>query len=169
MEDFLTQLVTEDTPEAWDRLRSQMPWNQAGKDDAAIAALGIDLVDIDPDDSDAFSQALADGKVWMEFYVDPSLTIGSGFTPYIIDCHEISYLSPDSHAGFSSEIRIAEEPKPTDIDGLAIFNLVVACPRCHLMFTKGDEDIEFEPNEDLVDSNCIACNGTGEWEYELDV
>ena len=167
MEDFLKQLVSEDTPEAWESLRSQMPWNQAGKDDAAIAALDIDSVDIDLDDPEALSQAVSEGKVWMEFYVDPSLTIGSGFIPYILNCQQIICLTPDSLPLSSPEVLVAEKAKPAEIEGSAISFLVVACPRCHLMSTKGDEDIEFEPDEDLIDSNCIACQGSGEWEYEL--
>ena len=169
MEEFLTQLVAEDTPEAWNRLRAKMPWNQAGKEDFAISALGIDEVDIDPDDSDAFQQALSDGRVWREFYIDPDLTIGSSFTPYIMNCQQIVCLSPDSQPVFSSDIRISLKPKPANMEGSAITFLVVACPRCHLMFTKGDENIEYEPDEDLIDPECIACHGTGEWEYELDV
>lgn len=167
MEDFLKQLVNEDTPDAWNTLRSQMPWNQAKKDDAAIAALGIGSVDIDMDDSEALKQALSEGKVWMEFYVDPDLTIGSGFNPYILNCQQIICLSLDSLPLSSPEVLLAQESKPADIEGHAISFLVVACPRCHLMVTKGDEDIEFEPDEDLIDSNCIACQGSGEWEYEL--
>jgi hypothetical protein len=35
------------------------------------------------------------------------------------------------------------------------------------MFTQGDEDIEFEPdNDDWIVEDCIACEGNGEWEYE---
>ena len=36
------------------------------------------------------------------------------------------------------------------------------------MYTKGDEDIEFDTDlEDWIDQDCIACEATGEWEYEL--
>jgi hypothetical protein len=170
MHKFLETLVMEDTPEAWDSLRKQMPWNYAGKNDAEIFALGFEDSEIDPNDADAVRQVIEDnpeGKVWMEMYLDGGLEIGDDFVPYIINCQQIVCLTKDSNPSEPSAILISQEAKPKDIDRSAISLLVVACPRCQLMFTQGDEDIEFEPdNDDWIVEDCIACEGNGEWEYE---
>ena len=169
MQEFLKTLVTEDTPEAWDSLRKQMPWNYAGKSDAEIFSLGFEDSEIDPNDADAVRQVIEDnpeGKVWMEMYLDGGLEIGEYFVPFIINCQQLVCLTKDSNPSEPSAILISQEAKPKDLDRSAISLLIVACPRCQLMFTQGDEDIEFEPDDDWIVEDCIACEGTGEWEYE---
>jgi hypothetical protein len=171
MEDYLKLLVAEDTIEAWQALQDQMPWNFAGEDDAAIAALGFEEAEVDIEDPDAIAALLdehEEGTVWMESYLDPGLYIGEDFMPYLLHCQQIVCLTKDSKPSSASALFISNKVKTADMQDYAISLLIVACPRCQLMYTQGDEDIEFDTDvDDWIDEDCIACNGTGEWEYEL--
>ena len=171
MENFLKQLVEEDTSEAWQALKDQMPWNFAGADDASVAALGFEEAEIDLQDAEELSALLSEneeGKVWMETYLDPGLYIGEDFMPYLLHCQLLVCLTKDSRPTSATALFVSNVAKPSEMQDSAISLLIVACPRCQLMYTKGDEEIEFDTDvEDWIEQDCIACEGTGEWEYEL--
>ncbi len=171
MEDFLKQLVEEDTSEAWQALKDQMPWNCAGADDAAVKALGFKEAEVDVYDPEAVEILIAEneeGTVWAEFDLHPYLTIGEDFAPNIMYCLELSCLTKDSKPTSANAFLISNKARPKGMQDTVISLLIVACPRCQLMFTKGDEDIEFDTNDEgWIREDCAACGGSGEWEYEL--
>jgi hypothetical protein len=171
MEDFLKQLVEEDTIEAWQALKDQMPWNFAGEDDSAVAALGFEEAEIDLEDPEEVAALLDDheeGTVWMETYLDPGLYIGEDFMPYLVHCQQIICLPKGSKPSSATALFIAKSAKTADMQDYAISLLIVACPRCQLLYTQGDDDVDFDTDiEDWIDQECPACEGTGEWEYEL--
>jgi hypothetical protein len=91
------------------------------------------------------------------------LEIGACYYPHLLNCQVLLPLSKDSGPGpdltnlFRSSTAIA-----------SISLMVIVCPRCQLRFTEGDSDIEVDP-EDCIFEDCIACGGSEEWEFELEV
>lgn len=172
MRKYLRPLVTEDTPDAWAEVKGRMPWNFKSEGSEKLADLHFKVSQTDVSDAKAIEALISNspkGTVWGEFYLDPFITPGGDFYPYVRSCQQIAVLEQVPSLSNLEFLYISETPW---IDGLprdAVSYLVIICPRCQLIATDGDEDADFEPDEDedFVDEDCPACSGTGEWEFEL--
>lgn len=96
------------------------------------------------------------------------LTIGDEFFPRIVDCLQISLVDRVPSLSNLTGIYEAQTTWASNVPASAISLLIIACPRCQLLFTEGDEDAEFDPedSDEWLDEDCIACEGSGEWAYE---
>ena len=168
--EFLEVVVSSDTPSEWAEVRNQMPWNFADPDSSKVAALNLSELDTDVNDQNAVLQKIKsspEGTIWGEFYFDPFLTISESFDPHVLSSHQLIRLSQNSIPNGDLNCLYRSDPATDDCPEWVTSYVVVACPRCHLMFTKGDEDIYLDLDEDWIQDDCFACDGSGEWVYEL--
>jgi hypothetical protein len=111
----------------------------------------------------------APGTIWAEFYVHPGISLANDFYPIVLNCLQLSCL--DRVPSMNSLVGLYQSDKalPGENQISPTSFLAVACPRCHLIFVDGDVEEEFEPDdeESWVESDCPACEGIGEWVYEL--
>lgn len=171
MKDYFKVLVAEDTVEAWVALKEEMPWRLAPSNEEKKLAkqLGLQVLDVDiynPEEIRSLLDNSPDGTIFGDFWSEPWLEIGEGYSPHVLNCQVLLPLAKDSNPSqdltnlFRSSTAIASD------DFSAISLMVIVCPRCQLRATEGDPDNEVEPEECAFD-DCIACGGSGEWEYEL--
>lgn len=172
LENFYSSLVDEDSPEAWAKLREQMPWNWATseEDKKLIEQLGLEEVEIDTSDRQEINNLLKnseEGTIFGEYFFEPFISINDDFYSYVLSSQQIFLLEKDSTPSID-ELVCLYRAKTSIVtnDFSPISFLAVVCPRCQLRFTEGDEDLDFQP-EDCVFEDCIACDGTGEWLFEL--
>jgi hypothetical protein len=166
------KIVSEDTPQMWMSVKEAMPWGWALTESQSLdfPSSDLELLEIDCDDSDAVLGAIADypnGEIFGEFEMDPSVEVNSNFDAYVMICLTLAQLpkgSTPSTAELTNLYRADSFEKVTTVSPISF--LVIVCPRCQLRFTAGDEDVEFTPDDCRFD-DCIACDGTGEWEYEF--
>ena len=173
MQESFQQIVDEDTAEAWSEVKKQMPWANIDKGDGAkLAELGFRDSEIDHTDEDEIEALISsseEGSVWGEFYLDPIISIGDDFDVYIKNCQYVSPLRQTPSLSNLEGIYVSERAWTEGLPTSAISYLLIVCPRCQLLATGGDQDVDFDPEEDesFIDEDCPACSGTGEWEYEL--
>lgn len=169
MNRYLEILVSSDTAGEWAKVRNQMPWNLNDPDSSKVVDLKLSELDTDVNNQDAVLhviQSSPEGTIWGEYYFEPEININETFDPHVLNGSQILVLSHDSNP--SVDICLyRSEPAKDDCPDWAISYLAVACPRCHLMYTKGDEDIYLDLDDDWIQDDCIACGGSGEWVYEL--
>lgn len=173
MEDYFKGLVAEDSIEAWGELKKTMPWRWSPSDEEKELAkkLGLQVLDIDIYNSEAIRSLLdssPDGTIFGDFWSEPMLEIGEGFYPHVLICQVMLPLSKDSNPNQDLTNLFRSSTAITSDDFSPISLMVIVCPRCQLRATEGDPDNEVEPEECAFD-DCIACGGSGEWEYELEV
>lgn len=171
MKAFLKAYVSEDTLEAWEEFKSGMPWNSTPEERNLFSELDFERIEMANLTPEAIEQLLVDsaqGTIWAEFYIDPGVTLANEFYPLVLNCLQLSSIdrvpSLNSLAGlYRTSTALSDENPVSPISFLAI-----ACPRCHLIFVDGDVEEEFEPDdeESWVDSDCPACEGSGEWVYD---
>lgn len=172
LEKYYELLVREDSPQAWAKLMEKMPWGWAPSDEERRLFKKLDLEQLDIDTSDPSEvgeelQNSEDGVIFGEYFVEPMLAINDDFFPCIKSCYQMFPLTKGSTPSVddlgslyrAKHAIVAENFSPISF-------LVIVCPRCQLRFTEGDEEVDFSP-EDCVFEDCIACAGSGEWEYEL--
>lgn len=169
MNEHLSILVKEDTAEAWEQIKSAMPWN--------FSAIGSEKINFSKaeqlgDFSEEFiEEQLAEnppGTIWAEFYDDPVLTIGEEFTPIVQMALYVCPITQVPSLSNLTAIYLSSEPWSSEMPDSAISYLLVACPRCQIIYLDGDLDQDFEADgDDWIDPECPACDGSGEWEYEL--
>jgi hypothetical protein len=173
MEEYFKAVVAEDTVEAWAALKKEMPWGWApSKEEKKLAKkLGLQVLDVDiynPEEIRSLLDSSPDGTIFGDFWSEPMLEIGEGFSPHLLNCQVLLPLAKDSNPNqdltnlFRSSTAIASD------DFSPISLMVIVCPRCQLRATEGDQDNEVEPEECAFD-DCIACYGSGEWEFELQI
>jgi hypothetical protein len=172
MKKYLKPFVTEDTPEAWAKVKGQMPWNFKTAGSEKLAGLDFSDCDIDISDAKAIDELISEspkGTIWGAFYLDPYITLGNDFYPYIRNCQQLVMLEQVPGLSSLEAIYMSKRPWSEGLPQDAISFLLIVCPRCQLIATDGDEEADFEPDEDesFVDENCPACDGTGEWDFEL--
>ena len=170
MSNIYSSLVKSDTATEWASLKAGMPWSSQEAGAEKLVGLGIEQVDIALNEA-AISELLDTspaGTVWGEFVVEPFVQIGDDYSAFVMNCLTTAVLT--QVPSFSSLSGISKSEKPW-VEGLPTFAtswMVIACPRCHLTATDGDPDEEIDfYDEDWIDEDCIACEGTGEWEFEL--
>jgi hypothetical protein len=173
MEEYFEALVAEDTVEAWAALKKKMPWALAPSSEEKKLAkqLGLKVLDIDiynPEEIRSLLDNSPDGTIFGDFWHEPFLEIGGGFYPQLLNCQVLLPLSKDSTPNHELTNLFRSKTAVKNDDFSPISLMVIVCPRCELRFTEGDSDIEAEP-EECVFEDCIACGGSGEWEYELEV
>ena len=172
MDDYFGALVAEDTPESWAALKALMPWNMAPSEEEGLlfAQLKLQQLDTDSDDDEgvaALLKASGDGTIFGELELEPMLSVGDDFCPYVITAQQIVALESSSRIP-ASLISLYRSEAVLGVENfLPLSYLVIVCPRCQLQFTEGDLEQEVEP-DDCVFDDCIACDGTGEWVWELD-
>lgn len=176
MDEFFKQVVDQDTVEAWRAVRIQMPWNFADSRASEISSLNLVEVVLDEIEYDGLIreiQLTEPGTFWGEYRVDiGGLTIGESFSPYIIDCQEVTELSGAQRLGPDlTHLYRTSIPGKTIALTHAISFLAVACPRCHLNFSHGNEEVLLDGllPDSWTDNACLACGGSGEWWYELGI
>lgn len=172
MQEYLKAFVNEDRTEAWAKVKDQMPWNFKTEGSEQLAALGFEESGIDVSDVEAIGNIISEspkGSIWGAFYLDPYITLGDDFYPYIRSCQQIIMLEQVPALGNLEVIYKSERPWAEGLPQDAISYLLIVCPRCQLIATDGDEEADFEPDDDesFVDDNCPACDGNGEWTFEL--
>jgi len=172
MDKYFQKLVKEDTASAWAELKAQMPFNFSQDGSDLISELGLDPLEIDFEDDDEVEEALADVKpntIWAEHYLEPILVINDHFAPYVVNCQSISLVENFPGSRDLTGLYLASTEWTDDVSTEAISFLAIACPRCQLKHTQGDEDAEFSPDfgGEWIDQGCLACDGTGEWTYDL--
>jgi hypothetical protein len=173
MEEYFKAVVAEDTVEAWAALKQEMPWGWAPSDDEKkfVKQLGLKVLDVDtnnPEEVRLLLEKSQDGTIFGDFWSEPMLEIGDGFYPYLVNSQVLGPLYKGSNP--SQELTNIYESSivnKTDVFRPMTF-MVIVCPRCQLRYTEGDPDILVEP-EECIYEDCIACGGSGEWEYELEV
>lgn len=168
---FLEAYVSEDTPEAWEEFKGGMPWDSTQEEKELFSELGLKRIEIANLSPELIEQLLIDsseGTIWAEFYIEPGISLANDFYPIVMNCLQLSSLdrvpSMNSLAGlYRSDTAWSGEKRISPISFLS-----VACPRCHLIFVEGDVEEEFEPDdeESWVESDCPACEGSGEWVYD---
>lgn len=172
MEDYFSSLVSEDTTEAWAKVKEQMPWSWAPsqKDKELIEQIGLQQLEIDTSDEEEVSEVLQnslDGTIFGEFYVEPFLSINDDFFAYVKTCLQLIPLDSASTPTLDELTSIYRSKRKLVADDFSPVNyMVIICPRCQLRFTEGDEDLDYSP-DDCVYEDCIACDGSGEWVFEL--
>lgn len=172
MHEYLESFVDEDTPGAWAKLRDQMPWNFYKEGSEKVATLKLSNSNVNVSDAGAVQELLSKspkGTVWGEFYLDPFITPGADFYPYVRSCQQLVMLDQVPNLSSLENLYISERPWSDGIPQDAISFLLIVCPRCQLIAMDGDVEEDFEPEDDesFVDDNCPACSGSGEWEFEL--
>jgi len=172
MENFLKILVEHDKPEAWAQIKRLMPWELADEKTQTFTTLKFEPLDeIDVEDEGEVLQLIAssiEGTIWGEFEIEPYIELGDGFIPYIVTCKEVVLLSKEATPGWSLSGLYKTQTPSKEHAISAVSFLAISCPRCQLIFTQGDEDVEFMPDDGgWVNEDCIACEGSGEWSYEL--
>jgi hypothetical protein len=172
MQKYLRPFVTEDTVEAWGKVKDQMPWNFKTEGSEQLAVLQFSDCDNVVSNAEAIKELIAGsptGTIWGAFYLDPYITLGNDFYPYIRSCQQIVMLEQVPSLSNLEVLYQSEHPWVEGLPQDAISYLLIVCPRCQLIATDGDEEADFEPDEDesFIDDNCPACDGTGEWTFEL--
>ena len=171
-------LVSEDTTHAWQALKNRMPWTDEDLKVDWLKELDFELVDSDEaEDTNGSELGLEDLPTYSEDYLDPVIVLGDDFYPYINTCLSVALVQGRSEGVGSSEVCIqtvagdlykSKLETSRELPFSLVSYLVVACPRCQLSVSSDDESFEFDPDEeDWIQEDCIACQGTGEWEWEL--
>jgi hypothetical protein len=172
MKEFLNDFVPEDTAEAWEEFKSEMPWDPSNRALGSFSELNFERIEMANQSPEAIERVLAEsapGTIWAEFYVHPGISLANDFYPIVLNCLQLSCL--DRVPSMNSLVGLYQSDKalPGENQISPTSFLAVACPRCHLIFVDGDVEEEFEPDdeESWVESDCPACEGIGEWVYEL--
>jgi hypothetical protein len=173
MEEYFKDLVAEDSVEAWETLKKAMPWGWTPtKEEKKLAKkLGLQVLDVDiynPEEIRSLLDNSPDGTIFGDFWSEPMLELGEGFYPHVLTCQVLLPLSKDSNPNQELTNLFRSKTPITSDDFSPVSLMVIVCPRCQLRFTEGDPDVDVEP-EDCAFDDCIACGGSGEWEYELEV
>ena len=96
MQHYFEGFVSEDTEQAWQKLKSEMPWNVEGVHSTAIMELGLKSIELDIESDRQLGSLLESTPsrcLWFEFYVHPFLAPGhEDFYPFIINCQQISLM-----------------------------------------------------------------------------
>lgn len=171
MWEFLEAYVSEDSREAWEDLKSGMPWDSVEHEQDLFSKLGFKRIATEALAPDIVEQLLVDspkGTIWGEFYIEPIISLANDFYPVITNCLQLSPLdrvpSLTAFTGlYRSDKAFLEEKRFSPISFMS-----AVCPRCHLIFVEGDVEEEFEPDDEdsWVDDDCPACEGSGEWVYD---
>ena len=131
----------------------------------------LEQLDTDPSSRAEVQKLLEEsegGTIFGEFYVSPVLAINEGYVVQITRCEEILNLQQGSTPSLSDLSVLYRSKSPLKSTGFSTISYMsVICPRCHLLFTGGDLDIEVDHPDNCVQDDCFACDGTGEWEFEL--
>lgn len=172
MQKYLKAHVDEDTAEAWAKIQDQMPWNFKTQGSEKLASLQFRDSKIDISDPKAIEELISNspkGTVWGEFYLDPFITPGGDFYPYVRSCQQVVVLEQVPNLSNLENVYISELPWSENLPQDAISYLLIVCPRCQLIAMDGDVEEDFDPDEDesFIDEDCPACSGTGEWGFEL--
>lgn len=172
MQKYLKAHVDEDTAEAWAKIQDQMPWNFKTQGSEKLASLQFRDSEIDISDAKAIEELISNspkGTVWGEFYLDPFITPGGDFYPYVRSCQQVVLLEQVPSLSNLENVYISELPWSENLPQDAISYLLIVCPRCQLIAMDGDVEEDFDPDEDesFIDEDCPACSGTGEWGFEL--
>lgn len=178
MSKIFKSLVSEDSADAWQALKNRMPWTDEELKVDWLKNLDFELVD--PDDSEGPNGpelVLENLPTYSEDYLDPVIVIGDDFYPYIQTCLSITLdQGRDDNMGpaqvciqtVAGDLYKSKLETSRELPFSLASYLLVACPRCQLSFSTDDESFEFDPDEeDWIQQDCIACQGTGEWEWEL--
>jgi hypothetical protein len=173
VEDYFKVLVAEDSVEAWESLKKLMPWRWGPSDEEKGLAkkLGLQVLDVDvynPEEIRSLLDNSPDGTIFGDFWSEPMLKFGEGFYPQVLNCQVLLPLAKDSNPNQDLTNLFRSKTPNTSVDFSPVSLMVIVCPRCQLQFTAGDPDVDVEPEECAFD-DCIACGGSGEWEYELEV
>ena len=175
---YFEALVSDDTRAAWEALREQMPWSWSPslRERQLLEELGLEQLDTDTDDANAVQELLSsaeDGTIFGEFHVEPASVIDNGnFEPYLTWCLQTVSLRKGSTPSSSNLSGLFKSKMAiNDAEFSVLSYMVIVCPRCQLQFTQGDPDADFSPDdyefEDYVLDDCLACDGAGEWVFEL--
>lgn len=178
MSKILKSLVSEDSADAWQALKTRMPWTDNDQQVGWLKELDFELVDPDdPEDTNGSVLGLENLPTYSEDYLDPVIVIGDDFYPYIHTCLSITLVQGrDDNMGsaqvciqtVSGDLYKSKLETSQELPLSLVSYLLVACPRCQLSFSTADESFEFDPDEeDWIQQDCIACQGSGEWEWEL--
>jgi hypothetical protein len=178
MSTIFKSLVSEDSADAWQALKNGMPWTDDDLKVDWLKELDFELVDSDEEEDPGESGlGFENLPTYSEDYLDPVIVIADDFYPYIQTCLSISLVQGRNEEMSSSEVCIqtvagdlykSRLETSRELPFSLVSYLLVACPRCQLSFSADDESFEFDPDEeDWIQEDCIACKGTGEWEWEL--
>lgn len=178
MSTIFRSLVSEDSPDAWKALKAGMPWADEDMKVDWLKELDFQLVEADEtEDQNSSELGLENLPTYSEDYLDPVIVLGQDFHPYIQTCLSIALVQGRNDDVSSSrvciqtvagDLYVSELETSRDLPFSLVSYLLVACPRCQVSFSTDDESFEFDPDEeDWIQEDCIACQGTGEWEWEL--
>ena len=173
-DELFNKFVPHDTRESWNNLKEELRerWLYLESPAEAYKFIDEETIDFgfDYDESKILSafEKFDVGRIWAEFQVEPFLEVCEG---EYLAINKATYLSSiEKPPSFSNLERlfVAEKSVSGSFDGLdRFFYLWAACPRCHY-FAKLAEDDEYLPwDEDLAIEGCPACEGSGEWEFEI--
>lgn len=172
MKKYLQDFVDQDTAEAWKDFKSGMPWDSSSVALGLVSELNFEKVALDSKTPDAIEHLLSastPGTIWAEFFVYPGISLPNDFYPMVVDCLQLSQINKLPSLNSLAELYRSDRPLKSGTSVSLTTFLAVSCPRCHLIFVDGDVEAEFEPEDDdsWINSDCPACEGTGEWVYEL--
>lgn len=172
MKEFLKGFVAQDTAEAWEEFKSGMPWDPRNLALGLISELNFERIPWETTAPEFFEHLLSSstpGTIWAESFVYPSISLPNDYYPKVVDCSQLSQINGLPSMNSLAELYRSDRPLSSGASVSLTTLLAMSCPRCHLIFVDGDVEAEFEPDdeESWIDSECPACNGTGEWVYEL--
>jgi hypothetical protein len=178
MSSVFSHLVANDSAEAWEALKHQMPWTSDDSKYEWLKELGFALLEPDAEEYlDNTNFVLGNLPLYSEDYLDPVIVLGEGFYPYIHTCLSMVLVrdrlegvdsSPVLIQDVSGDLYKSELSTERELPVSLVSNLLVACPRCQISFTSRHQAEEFDPDDDdWIQDDCVACDGSGEWEFEL--
>ncbi len=172
MKEFLKGFVAQDSAEAWEEFKSGMPWVPSDRELGLVSELNFERISMENKTPEAIEQLLSastPGTIWAEFFVYPGISLPNDYYPMVVECLQLSQINGLPSMNSLAELYRSDRPLSSGASVSLTTLLAVSCPRCHLIFVDGDVEAEFEPDdeESWTDSECPACNGSGEWVYEL--
>ena len=178
MSTIFRSLVSEDSADAWQALKTRMPWTDEVLEVDWLKELDFEYVDAEEtEDQNSSELGLENLPTYSEDYLDPVIALGQDFYPYIQTCLSIALVQGRNDVVSSSrvciqtvagDLHVSKLETSRELPFSVVSYLLIACPRCQLSFSTDDESFEFDPDEeDWIQEDCIACQGTGEWEWEL--
>lgn len=178
MSSIFSSIVASDSVESWAALKSQMPWTSDDLRFDWLKDLNFQLLESDEEEYlHNVNFSLNNVPIYSEDYLNPVIVLGEGFYPHIHTCLSM-VLVRDRLEGIDSsrvavqtvggDFYLSELATEQELPFSLVSNLLVACPRCQIAFTAQYSAEAFDPDEeDWIQEDCIACQGSGEWEFEL--
>ena len=163
--------IPADTPEEWNRIRTN--YQQEFVAQAAwTIPLGLELVfngggEIDANESavvSAFSDA-PKNSLWVERYCEPSFELAPNLYGVSQTAYQLLLVTQPTLPAESNNLYQSKNSwQGSEDPPFTLTWVVMRCPRCEMLKNLDEEDFD---DDEVENPNCPACEGAGEWEFEL--